>query len=219
MSQRINLQQQVFQGNQRWAEQNRSMFQQHSLLVVNIIGSPGAGKTTLLESMVPLLQDKVRMAVIEGDVETTFDSERIAACGIQSVQINTFGACHLDAKMISSVAEHFSLSALDILVIENVGNLVCPAEFDLGEGIRVVVLSTAEGADKVRKYPTVFQRAHAVVLNKIDLLPYVRFDLEAFRKNLLCLHENVKLFCVSATNSEGVDSFCDWLLVQQGKCT
>ncbi|MDA5107077.1 hydrogenase nickel incorporation protein HypB [Brevibacillus thermoruber] len=217
MSQRIYLQQQVLQGNQRWAQENRTRFQEHALLVVNVIGSPGAGKTTLLESMIPYMKRNVAVGVIEGDVATTIDSERMARCGIQTVQINTHGACHLDAKMIASASRHFSLSELDLLIIENVGNLVCPTDFDLGEEIRVVVLSTAEGSDKVQKYPAVFQQAHAVVLNKIDLLPYVSFDLDVFHKELFHLNKDIRLFPVSALKGKGVEEFSDWLMTTRGE--
>lgn len=214
MSKRIFLQQQVLQGNESLARQNRERFRKHSVLVVNMIGSPGAGKTTLLESIIPFLKKSCEMGVIEGDVATTIDSERIARCGIPTVQINTHGACHLDAQMVSAVTPHFSLQDLDVLFIENVGNLVCPTEFDLGEEIRVVVLSVAEGADKVQKYPAIFQQAQAVVLSKTDLLPHVSFDLTQFYKELAICNENIQVFPVSAVKDKGVKEVVDWLLAK-----
>lgn len=216
MGRRVYLQQQVLRGNDSLAAHNRILFRENSVLVVNFIGSPGAGKTTLLEKMIPHVKKKLRIGVIEGDVATTIDSERIAQYDVPTIQINTNGACHLDAKMIGEVTQHFTLVDLDVLIIENVGNLVCPTEFDLGEDIRVVVLSTAEGADKVQKYPSVFRQAHAVVLSKIDLLPYVSFDLTTFHHELYQLNENIRLFLVSSLQDKGVEKFVDWLLSIQG---
>lgn len=219
MSKRLYLQQQVLHGNEELARQNRELFRKHSVLVINIIGSPGAGKTTFLEQMVVHLSKATKLGVIEGDVASTIDSERIARCGIPAVQINTHGACHLDAQMIAAVTTHFSLDELHMLLIENVGNLVCPTEYDLGEELRVVLLSTAEGADKVQKYPAVFQQAHAVVLSKTDLLPYVSFDLKEFYQQLSILNPHIQVFPVSAVKNVGVHAFADWLLQKREDLT
>ncbi|KZE43345.1 hydantoin utilization protein A [Brevibacillus parabrevis] len=216
MNKRLYLQHQVLQGNEEIARQNRELFRKHSVLVINMIGSPGAGKTTLLEHMISQVKKTAKLGVIEGDVETTIDSERIARYAIPTVQINTHGACHLDARMIADVTPHFSLSDLDVLLIENVGNLVCPTEFDLGEKMRIVVLSTAEGADKVQKYPAVFQQADAIVLSKTDLLPYVPFDLDKFYQELALLNQRILIFPVSALHGEGVKEFVEWLIQKRG---
>ncbi|MFC7442975.1 hydrogenase nickel incorporation protein HypB [Laceyella putida] len=212
MKKQVYLQKSVLHGNQAWAEQNRKLFQKHSVLTVNLISSPGAGKTTLLERTIKDLKKYLRVGVIEGDVATTLDAEKIAAQGVKTVQINTHGACHLDAKMISKIVENIQLSELDLLVIENVGNLVCPAEFDLGENLRVALLSTAEGEDKVLKYPSVFERADVVILNKIDLLPYVAFNLKRFAQEIKKVNPNIPIFQLSAMNGEGMVQWITWLL-------
>ena len=194
MTERVYVKKHILQGNQTLAEENRQRFKSEGVLTINLLSSPGAGKTTLLEHFLTFIKKDLNVAVIEGDVATALDAERIAACGAQAVQINTHGACHLDAKMISQVLDYFHLPEVDLLVIENVGNLVCPAEFDLGEDLRIVLLSTTEGIDKVVKYPVVFQKADAVILNKIDLLPYVTFDLEQFEKDVHELNPQVPIF-------------------------
>ena len=208
----ITLKHQILQGNQKIAEKNRKVLRDHSVYMINLMSSPGAGKTSFLEYSLRFLKKHVGIGVIEGDVATTLDAERIASSGVEVVQINTHGACHLDAQMISSVLGSFDLNKLDLLIIENVGNLVCPAEFDLGENLRVAMLSTTEGADKVTKYPTVFEYAHAVILNKIDLLPYVNFGLDGFLGALQDLNPKVPIFQVSALSGEGMESWIKWLL-------
>lgn len=172
--------------NNQIAAANRRLFAEQGVFVVNIIGSPGAGKTTLLERLLDALPGQ-RLAVIEGDLATAKDAARIAAAGAQVVQINTDGGCHLDAAMIQKVLPLFDLAAIDILFIENVGNLVCPTGFDLGENLRLVVLSVAEGADKPAKYPATFIAADLVVLNKVDMLELTDFDMAAARGDLLQL--------------------------------
>lgn len=212
---RIRLRHPVLQGNQIIADQNRQIFNQHSLLSLNVMSSPGAGKTTFLESTIQYLGNQMRIGVIEGDVATTLDAERIAACGAEVVQINTCSACHLDAGMISRVLGNFNLASIDFLIIENVGNLVCPAEFDLGESLCVTLLSTTEGADKAVKYPAVFQRSDAVILNKIDLLPYVNFDLKWFYDSMKELNPNAPIFQISALSGEGMAEWVHWLLTKR----
>ncbi|WCN37436.1 hydrogenase nickel incorporation protein HypB [Aneurinibacillus uraniidurans] len=211
MTERIYIERHVLQGNKDMAKENSDRLRQHDILTLNFLSSPGAGKTTLLERVIDEMKSKYEIAVIEGDVATTLDSERIAAHGVHAVQINTHGACHLDAKMIAQALDRFDLAAVDLLIIENVGNLVCPAEFDLGEDLRVVMLSTTEGVDKVAKYPVVFQRADAVILNKTDLLPYIQFDVEQFKADVHRLNPDVPIFYVSALNGEGMHDWIEWL--------
>ncbi|MBP1931107.1 hydrogenase nickel incorporation protein HypB [Ammoniphilus resinae] len=208
----ITLKQQVLQGNKIIADKNRQILREHSVFMINLMSSPGAGKTTLLESSLPYIKKHVRIGVIEGDVATTLDAERIAAFGVNVAQINTHGACHLDAQMISRALASLDLNNLDLLVIENVGNLVCPSEFDLGENLRVSLLSITEGADKVMKYPSVFAYSDAVILNKLDLLPYVNFDMDQFLSTFQKCNPSAPIFKVSASNGEGMESWIRWLL-------
>lgn len=212
MTERIYLERHILQGNNEYAGQNRERLQQSGVLTLNLLSSPGAGKTTLLENLIATIKNDVELAVIEGDVATTIDSERIAAHGVPAYQINTHGACHLDARMIGQVLEQIELDGLDLLIIENVGNLVCPADFDLGEDLRIVLLSTTEGVDKVMKYPVVFRRADAVVLTKVDLLPYVPFDLETFKADVHALNPDVPIFPVAALQEQGTKEWIEWLV-------
>lgn len=217
MTERIYIGRHVLQGNKDMAKENSERLRQHGILTLNLLSSPGAGKTTLLERVIDTIKGQYDIAVIEGDVATTLDSERIAAHGIHAVQINTHGACHLDARMIAQALDHFTLAEVDLLIIENVGNLVCPAEFDLGEDLRVVILSTTEGVDKVAKYPVVFERADAVLLNKTDLLPYIQFDVEQFKADVHRLNPDVPIFYVSALNGEGIQGWIEWLTTKVAK--
>ncbi|RXT07956.1 hydrogenase nickel incorporation protein HypB [Ammoniphilus sp. CFH 90114] len=212
---KVAIQRDVLWDNKLKADENREKFNQYSILTINLMSSPGSGKTTFLERTIESLQDKLRIGVIEGDVATSLDAERIASLGTKVIQINTHGACHLNSNMIGSVLPHFQLQELDCLLIENVGNLVCPAEFDLGEHLRITILSTTEGTDKVLKYPTVFQCADVVILNKIDLLPYVPFHLESFCQTLREMNPKVQLFLVSALRGEGMDTWINWLVDRQ----
>lgn len=208
----IPLKHPILQGNQIMADKNRSRLADHSICMINLMSSPGSGKTSLLEYSLRCLSQQVKIGVIEGDVATTLDAERIASTGVKAVQINTHGACHLDAQMIASAFTSFDLNRLDLLIIENVGNLVCPADFDLGESFRVVMLSTTEGADKVLKYPSVFTYADAVILSKIDLLPHVRFDVNLFTQTMHEINPRAPIFKVSALSGEGMQSWISWLL-------
>lgn len=184
------------------------------ILVLNLLGSPGCGKTSLLENTIRALKDKISMAVIEGDLFTAKDAERIEEHGIPVVQINTGGGCHLDANMIKSALDCLDLAALDMIVIENVGNLVCPAEFNIGEDNKVTVLSITEGDDKPLKYPLVFKEASAVILNKVDLLPYTNFDMEAAVKDITSIHPGVVVLQVSCQNGIGLNKWYNWLIEQ-----
>lgn len=184
------------------------------ILVLNLLGSPGCGKTTLLENTIEALKDKVSMAVIEGDLFTAKDAERIEQHGVPVVQINTGGGCHLDAAMISGALDCLDLTGLDIIIIENVGNLVCPAEFNIGEDVKVTVLSITEGDDKPLKYPLIFKQASAVILNKVDLLPYTNFDLQAAIKDITGIHPGVTIFQASCQSGIGLEDWYNWLIEQ-----
>lgn len=196
--------------NRKRAEDLRARFKQMGIKVVNMLSSPGAGKTSILEATIPKLQ-KVRAAVIEGDVATTRDAERLSHLGIPLVQITTLGACHLDASMVWKALEEMDLSGVDLLFIENVGNLVCPASFDLGENLRVVVLSVAEGTDKLAKYPAAFLSSQVVLINKMDLVPYTDFDLERVLADVRAMKPDMKTFTVSCRTGEGIDKWVEWL--------
>ena len=200
--------------NQEVAEQNRKLLKKYGLTLINLIGGPGSGKTTLLEQTVQNLGRKLRFGIIEGDIYTTRDAERLERLGVEVIQINTAGACHLDAAMISRVLSDLPLGELDILIVENVGNLVCPAEFDLGEDTKVAVLSVTEGNDKPAKYPLVFREAKACVLTKLDLLPYTDFDLERVREEIAEINPGLAVFPVSARTGEGMGEWCRWVAAQ-----
>ena len=201
----------ILEANDRIADENRKRFQEAGVYVVNLMGAPGAGKTTLLERTIQALKPHCRIGVIEGDIVGSDDAERIGALDVPVVQINTGGACHLDANMISEVLSEFPLKELDLLIIENVGNLVCPAEFKVGENIKMMVLSVAEGHDKPLKYPLMFRESSALVLNKIDLLPYMNTDMNKVRNDSLALNPKLKIFEVSCTSGAGIEAWAQWL--------
>ena len=197
--------------NELIALRNRQRFAEQSMLVLNLLSSPGAGKTTILERSIELLGDTMRIGVIEGDLYTDADAKRIEQKGVRVIQINTEGGCHLDADMVNRAWVEMDAGPLDLLIIENVGNLVCPAEFDLGEDYKVVVLSTAEGNDKVLKYPLVFREAKAIILNKIDLLPYTDFSLDRFYSDLARINPDAPIFKVSGRSGDGMKDWEAWL--------
>lgn len=198
--------------NDDFAAQIRSFRRRKNLPMINLIGGPGCGKTTLLEKTIARLQGQCALAVIEGDIATPRDAERIAAAGAESIQINTHGGCHLDANVVLRALEELNLDLANLVVIENVGNLVCPAEFDVGEDFKVGMLSVAEGDDKPLKYPLLFREAQAVILSKIDLLPHVGFDRKAFYRDLKQLNGTAVVFEVSATTGEGLDVWLNWVV-------
>lgn len=208
---KVELQADVLMNNNISAEYNRQLFQAHKTLVINLMSSPGAGKTSLLIATINKLLPKYRVAVIEGDLATDRDAERIRTTGVQTRQINTHGGCHLDARMIAAVLPEFSLAAIDILFIENVGNLVCPSGFDLGQTHKVAVLSVPEGNDKIEKYPTMFSRTELVLLNKIDLLPVIDFDVEEARTDLQNVNPTSTLIEISAKTGSGMDTWLSWI--------
>jgi len=201
----------ILQANDRLAAANRRRFDEAGIYVFNLMSSPGAGKTSLLEKTIDGLADRVRMAVIEGDLQSSFDAERIQRKGVQAVQINTDGGCHLDGNMIQIAMESINIENLDLLIIENVGNLVCPAEFNLGEHDKIVILSVTEGDDKPLKYPLMFQISSVLLVNKIDLLPYIDCDIQRIREQAHQLNAAQTVFEVSCRTGEGMASWLDWL--------
>ncbi|MBN2474648.1 MAG: hydrogenase nickel incorporation protein HypB [Pirellulales bacterium] len=201
----------ILKANDQLAEENRQKLTAAGVFCVNVVGSPGAGKTTLLEALFAALDGRLRPAVIEGDIAGSIDAERIEKLGVPVVQINTQGACHLDASMIAAAAEDLDYSAIDLLLIENVGNLVCTAGFDLGEHLRIIVLSTTEGDDKAAKYPAIFQGSHALVITKADLLPHTNFDTRRIAADMKRLAPKAETFQVAALTGEGIAPAAEWL--------
>jgi hydrogenase nickel incorporation protein HypB len=210
----VSLEQKVLEKNDRLAEKNRDWLTERDILALNVTSSPGAGKTTLLERTIRELTADRSVAVIEGDQETLLDAERIRAAGARAVQVNTGAGCHLDADMVHRALHALEPEAGSLLFIENVGNLVCPALFDLGEHSKVVVISVTEGADKPLKYPHMFAAAGLVIINKIDLLPYVDFDLEKCAGYARSVNPGVNIFPLSATTGEGVQDWYHWITSQ-----
>jgi hydrogenase nickel incorporation protein HypB len=201
----------LLKANEQLAAENRARFDAAGVFCVNIVGSPGCGKTTLLEALLGHLRGRLAAAVIEGDIAGSIDAQRIEALGLPVVQINTDGACHLDANMIVSALAGFDLERIDLLAIENVGNLVCTAGFDLGEHLRIVVLSTAEGDDKAVKYPAIFQGSDALVVSKIDLLEHSDFRVERITADMKRLAPAASVWPVSAKTGAGIEPAADWL--------
>lgn len=208
---KVRVVQNVLDANDRIANGNRALFDEKNLYVMNLMSSPGAGKTSLVERTILALRDRVRIAVIEGDIQDTFDADRVAALGIPAVQINTGGGCHLDGNMVREALADLNLDETDLLIVENVGNLVCPAEFRIGENDKVMILSVPEGADKPAKYPLMFQEASVLLINKIDLLPYVDFDLAKARRDARALNPGIEIFEVSCKTGEGLEGWIAWL--------
>ena len=192
----------------------REQLAARGIFVLNLLGSPGSGKTTLLEKTIAALNKKLRLAVIEGDLFTSKDADRIARHDVPVIQINTSGGCHLDAPMIEKALKELNTDALDLLIIENVGNLVCPAEFALGEDVKAVVLSVTEGNDKPLKYPLIFKESALTLLNKIDLVPYTDFNVAAATEDITTIHPGAAVLPVSARTGEGLAAWIDWLLAR-----
>lgn len=201
----------ILEANDRIAAENKKLFKESGVYAINLMSAPGAGKTSLIEKTIRELRGDLKLGVIEGDIAGSDDARRIANLHVPVVQINTGGACHLDANMISEVLGDLPLKELDLLIIENVGNLVCPAEFKVGENIKVMLLSIAEGDDKPLKYPLMFEESSALILNKIDLLPYTNASIEKIRKNSLSLNPKLKIFEVSCRTGEGIGKWVKWL--------
>lgn len=210
--------QDILLSNDQTAAAIRGELESRGVLAVNLLSSPGAGKTTLLEALADRLKGRGRMAVIEGDIETERDAERVRAKGVPAWQITTGGACHLEAKMIGKVLPEVPTD-IDFLFIENVGNLVCPASYDLGERLRIVLLSTPEGDDKPKKYPKAFSTADVLLLSKADLRPYLPFDIEKAKAEALALNPKLRVFVISAVSGEGLDDFVAFLLQIRAEIT
>jgi hydrogenase nickel incorporation protein HypB len=212
----ITIEQNILEKNEEAANRNRQYFQEHHIFTLNLMSSPGSGKTSLLVKTIEELNETQSMVVIEGDQQTDLDAQRIAACHLPVLQINTGKGCHLNAESVFESVHHLPLQDHDILFIENVGNLVCPASFDLGENLRVVILSVTEGDDKPLKYPYMFHTSHAMLINKIDLLPYVSFDMKKCIESAHRLNPDMKIFELSAQTGEGLGEWCQWLVNQIG---
>lgn len=208
---KISLVKNILEVNDRIAQENRSLFDEKALTVVNLMSSPGAGKTSLLEKTIDALKDEIRIGVIEGDVQSSHDAERIAEKDIPVVQINTGGACHLDGNMIRETFKEFDFDHLDLLVVENVGNLVCPAEFKVGEDFKAMILSVPEGDDKPAKYPLMFHESTVLLINKIDLLPYLDVSIDNIKKEALKVNPDLTLFDISCKTGEGLEAWYAWL--------
>jgi len=201
----------ILEANEVIASQSKTLFAEKGIYVLNLMGSPGAGKTMLLEKTIDHLKEKNHIAVIEGDIATSRDAERIAHHSIPAVQINTGGACHLDGNMVRGALKEFNLDQIDLLIVENVGNLVCPAEFNIGENDKAMIISVTEGDDKPKKYPLMFQVSTVLLLNKIDLLPYLDFDIERFHGDALKVNPKLKIMPISCTTGEGIDAWFEWI--------
>jgi len=210
----ITVMSNILEKNEEIAAELNARFSKRGIFVVNLLGSPGCGKTSLVEQTVRLLNNDFSLAIIEGDLYTSKDADRIAACGAPVVQINTHGGCHLDAAMVKAAISQLDLEQIDILIVENVGNLVCPAEFAVGEHAKVVILSVTEGEDKPLKYPAVFQQSAAVLINKVDLLPYTDFAIDAAIGDIRGLNPNANLFNVSCKTASSLAGWLEWLKKQ-----
>lgn len=209
---KVKIVKNILEANERIALSNRKKFDEAGVFVINLMSAPGAGKTSLLEKTLSLLNGKLKIGVIEGDIVGTEDAERLERFGIPVVQINTQGACHLDANMIGEVLDELPLKELDILFIENVGNLVCPAEFNVGEDMKVMLLSITEGDDKPSKYPLMFRESSALLINKVDLLPYLDVNIERIKKESLRINPSLRIFEVSCRTEQGLEEWTSLLL-------
>ncbi|MFZ5981361.1 MAG: hydrogenase nickel incorporation protein HypB [Candidatus Zixiibacteriota bacterium] len=212
MNKRIDVAKKVLSENDRLAAEIRDNLSEHRVFALNLVSSPGSGKTTLLEKTLQTLKGRLKMALIAGDVQTENDADRLKKAGGETVfPLVTGGACHLDAKMVTKVLENFSLDGLDILFIENVGNLVCPSSYDLGEDMKVALISTTEGDDKPLKYPAMFRRSSVLIINKTDLLGFSNFDMAAVKKNALSINPALEIFETACTRNKGLTAWFNWL--------
>lgn len=211
----VKVMKNILHANQRLAEENRDFFKAKGIKSVNIMASPGSGKTSTILSLIEAFGDKADVAVVEGDIASSIDAEKIDKLGKPVIQINTGGGCHLDANMIKSAVESLNLKDGAILFIENVGNLVCPSSFDLGEGIKMVIASVPEGHDKPYKYTSMFEAADIIVLNKTDLMPYIDFDRDSFYKGVRALNEKAEIIEISCKTGEGIEKLAQWMLTTQ----
>lgn len=216
-TQRIPVVEKILSANDRLAAENRRILDEAGVFSINMMASPGAGKTSLIEKTVGGLRDQIHLAAIDGDIATSLDADRAAAAGAQAVQINTGGDCHLDAVMLHSALPQVDLLKTDLLIVENVGNLICPASFQLGTHKSILIASIPEGDDKPYKYPGMYRGVDALVLNKIDLLPYVAFDMDYFLRGVEVLNPGLVTFKLSCRTGEGLGAWLDWLLAQVRK--
>lgn len=214
ITERVPTMEKIFGANNRLAAENRARLEDAGVFSLNLMASPGAGKTSLVEQTVSRLADRLRLAVIDGDIATSLDADRAAAAGAVAVQINTGGDCHLDAVMLQSALDELDLSAIDLLIVENVGNLVCPANFALGTHKSVLVASVPEGDDKPYKYPGAYRGVDALVINKIDLLPYVNFDMAYFQRGAAALNPGLATFPLSCSTGDGLQPWLEWVVEQ-----
>jgi hydrogenase nickel incorporation protein HypB len=214
MAKELPVVEEILSANDRMAQQNRVRLDAHGILAVNIMASPGAGKTSTILCTIEALRSTLRIGVIEGDVAGHVDADRVAQTGVPVTQINTGGGCHLDAMQIAGALDQLSLDEIDLLFIENVGNLICPTGFRLGEHLNVMIAHVPEGDDKPIKYPGMFAAVDALILNKVDLMPYVEFDRDAFQEGVRALNPDAPMFEISCRTGEGVDVWVDWLLEQ-----
>ena len=207
----ITIERKVLEKNDEIARANRELFSRFRVLAFNMVSSPGAGKTSILERTLEHLRGSLRVGVIEGDVQTDLDAQRVARYGVPAVQIVTRGGCHLEANLVRDALQSIDLAAIDLLIIENVGNLVCPSNYDLGEAFKVVVASTTEGDDKPLKYPSMFRNSSVLIINKVDLVPYVNASLDRLRANALQINPALRIFETSCTTGAGIAAWCDWI--------
>ncbi len=209
---KVNVVRDVLQRNTQIAEENQKIFRDYNIFVFNVMSSPGAGKTTFLVQTIERIKERFRVGVIEGDVASQIDAERIKATGVPVIQVNTGGACHLDASMVRKALSHLPLSELEVVIIENVGNLVCPAEWKLGEDLKVSLLSVPEGDDKPMKYPLMFTESDVLIINKIDLLPHFNFNMDQVEKVVKGFNPVIDIFKLSCTTLEGFDAWLKFLI-------
>lgn len=207
----ITIERKVLEKNDELASKNRELFKKNKIFTANLVSSPGSGKTSVVEKTLEHFKGKINISVIEGDVQTSLDAERVAKYGVPVVQIVTNGSCHLEARLVNDALSNFKLEGTDVLFIENVGNLVCPAAYDLGEDIKIVIASTTEGDDKPLKYPRMFLNASVLLINKIDLIPYLNCSIDALKKNALQINPKLEIFELSCTTGEGIEKWCNWL--------
>jgi hydrogenase nickel incorporation protein HypB len=207
----ITIERKVLEKNDEVARQNRLLFAQHRIFAINVVSSPGAGKTSLLERTLEHFAGRVGVAVIEGDVQTDIDAQRVAKYNVPAVQIVTRGGCHLEANLVHDALQNFDLTNVRLLIIENVGNLVCPSNYDLGEAMKIVVASTTEGDDKPLKYPAMFRNSSVLIINKIDLLPYLNCNIGTLRANALRINPSLTVFETSCTTGAGIAGWANWL--------
>jgi hydrogenase nickel incorporation protein HypB len=213
----ITVERKVLEKNDEIASKNRELFNTHKTFTINLVSSPGSGKTSIIEKTLEHFKGRLNISIIEGDVQTDLDARRVALYNVPVVQIVTNGACHLEAKLVQDALSRLDLNGVQLLFIENVGNLVCPAAYDLGENMKIVIASTTEGDDKPLKYPRMFLNASVLLINKTDLIPYLKCDIGLLKKNALQINPALKIFEMSCTNGEGIRNWCNWLETEIAK--